>query len=162
TAFLPAFVATESRGGKDNARRLATAVARWLALLLAVLVVVAELALAIGHRSATSAYQLRLIELLALMTPYLLLICLAALAGAMLPAGRRFVWPALVPVLLDVWWLLAVGVTAVMVVGPERRIRWIAASLLVGGSLQLLLPLAVLWRSGWAPLAPDADARLGA
>jgi len=159
TAFLPEFVAAESKLGRDAARRLATAVATRLALLLAGLVVAAELMLAGLHRAAGSDYQHRLIELLALMTPYLLLICLAALAGAMLQAQRRFVWPALVPVLLNLWWLAAVGVTAMFIVDPERRIRWIAASLLVGGLLQLLLPTVVLWRSGWAALPADDDAR---
>ena len=61
------------------------------------LVVVGEVVLAVLHRSSNSGYQTRLVELLALMTPYLLLICLAALAGAILQAERRFIWPALVP-----------------------------------------------------------------
>ncbi|QDT54723.1 Lipid II flippase MurJ [Caulifigura coniformis] len=159
TAFLPEFVATESKSGPDAARRLATAVASRLALLLTGLVIAAEFVLAALHRAADSEYQIRLIELLALMTPYLLLICLAALAGAMLQAQRRFIWPALVPVLLNLWWLAAVAATAMLVVDPERRIRWIAASLLVGGLLQLLLPAAVLRRSGWGMLAADDDAR---
>lgn len=159
TAFLPAFVSTRTTAGPDSARRLATAVGRRLALLLTGIVVAAEVILALLHRSATTTYQHRLIELLALMTPYLLLICLAALASAMLQAQRRFVWPALVPALLNLWWLAAVGLTAALVVDPERRIRWIAASLLVGGLLQLLLPISVLWRGGWTPLAPDDEAR---
>ncbi|HVJ85680.1 MAG TPA: murein biosynthesis integral membrane protein MurJ [Caulifigura sp.] len=162
TAFLPAFVAADSQSGREAARRLATAVALRLALLLVVVVIGAEIALAIFYRSTDSAYQQRLIELLALMTPYLLLICLAALGSAMLQAQRRFLWPATVPVLLNLWWLAAVGMTAALVVDPERRIRWIAASLLIGGLLQLLLPTAVLFRSGWTPLAPDNEARQGA
>ena len=70
TAFLPAFVATEANSGKDSARRLATAVARRLAILLAIIVIVAEVALAGLHGIAASEYQRRLIELLASMTPY--------------------------------------------------------------------------------------------
>lgn len=162
TAFLPAFVAAEANSGKDSARRLATAVARRLAFLLAIIVIVAEVALAGLHEAAGSEYQRRLIELMALMTPYLLLICLAALAGAMLQAQRRFVWPALVPVLLNLWWLAAVGLTALFVVDPERRIRLIAIALVVGGFFQLLLPTAVLWRSGWTALAPDDEAQASA
>jgi putative peptidoglycan lipid II flippase len=83
TAFLPAFVESQANTGRDSARRLATAVARRLAVVLALLVIVVEIVLAGLHRGASSVYQLRLIELLSLMTPYLLLICLAALAGAM-------------------------------------------------------------------------------
>jgi putative peptidoglycan lipid II flippase len=162
TAFLPAFVATEANSGKDAARRLATAVARRLAILLVIIVVLTEVVLAELHGVAASPYQRRLIELLASMTPYLLLICLAALAGAMLQAQRRFVWPALVPVLLNLWWLLAVGLTAIFVTDPERRIRLIAVSLVVGGVFQLLLPYVVLWRSGWTTLPPDDEARAGA
>ena len=162
TAFLPAFLAAESRAGKDAARKLATAVGLRLAVLLVVVVISAEIGLAAMSRSVESVYQQRLIQLLAIMTPYLLLICLAALGSAMLQAQRRFLWPATVPVLLNLWWLAAVGMTAALVVDPERRIRWIAASLLVGGVLQLLLPTAVLFRSGWTPLAPDNEARLEA
>ncbi len=159
TAFLPAFVATRANRGDAAAKRLATAVARRLAGLLVLFVAVSEAGLAALHRAAQSSYQLRLIELLALMTPYLLLICLAALASAILQAQRRFVWPAFVPVLLNVWWLLAVGLTALLLVDPERRIRWIAASLLVGGLLQLLLPLGVLRSSGWTLQTPDDESR---
>ncbi len=155
TAFLPEFVDVKSNQGNEAARRLATAVQRRVAFILTVLVAGVESILFLAHQTSTSSYQLRLIELLALMTPYLLLICMAALASAMLQAHRRFVWPALVPVLLNLWWLAAVGLTAWLVIDSERRIRWIAASLLVGGLLQWLLPTAVLRRSGWAALAPD-------
>jgi putative peptidoglycan lipid II flippase len=65
-------------------------------------------------------------------------------------------------VLLNLWWLSAVGVIALLVADPERRIRLIALSLLVGGLFQLLLPTAVLVRSGWTPLTPDEEARAGA
>jgi putative peptidoglycan lipid II flippase len=162
TAFLPAFLLKEKSEGSSAARRLAGAVASRLAIALSGLIVVAELGLLAWHSITTSGYQQRLVELLALMTPYLGLICLAALAGAMLQAHRRFVWPALVPVLLNLWWLAAVAVVSLLVTDPERRIRWIAGSLLVGGGLQLALPAMVLARDRLGPLSADEPATAAA
>jgi len=48
-----------------------------------------------------------LCQLTATLLPYVILICLAAQLGAVLNALGRFVWPALVPVVLNVVWLAA-------------------------------------------------------
>jgi putative peptidoglycan lipid II flippase len=93
------------------------------------------------------------------LTPYLLLICLTALCGAVLQALRRFAWPAAVPALLNVWWLASVGAIAAIVSDPETRIRLVAAALVVGGALQLALPAMVLSRSGWGPCREYESAR---
>lgn len=160
TAFLPAYVA-EARSGPEASRSLTTAVFVRLLVILATIVTAAELLLlAARFALSPSEYQLRLIDLLAIMTPYLLLICLTALASAVLQAQRRFLWPAVVPVMLNGWWLAAVAVVTAVITDPESRIRWIAAALLIGGVLQLMVPVAALIRSGHGPVRdhrPAAD-----
>lgn len=159
TAFLPIFVAEEQQHGRDAARRLATAVFVRLFAILSVIVAAAEVVLLTIRQTADlTRYSLRLIDLLAIMSPYLLLICLAAMCSAILQAHRRFLWPALVPVLLNAVWLASVAATSVFVTDPEQRIRAIAAMLLVGGALQFCLPAAVLWREGFRPAADFARA----
>jgi putative peptidoglycan lipid II flippase len=136
TAFLPAFVHERQTHGDDAARRLATAVLLRLAIILAALVAIAEAGLWAFRTSGNlSPYSLRLVDLLAIMTPYLLLICLAALCSAMLQALGRFGWPAAIPAALNVWWLSAVVGVAIVVVDPERRIRLVAMALLIGGAM---------------------------
>ncbi|MBX3441411.1 MAG: murein biosynthesis integral membrane protein MurJ [Planctomyces sp.] len=152
TAFLPAFIAERDQRGAEAAQRLTTAVCVRLLVILSALVAAAELILAAARwlrPAPPAAYADRLLTLLAIMLPYLVLICLAALLSAVLQAQRRFGWPAALPALLNLWWLAATGLAAWWTTDGEQRIRWIAASLVIGGGLQLAAPALVLRRLGW-------------
>lgn len=154
-AFLPIFV-RELRSDDPHApRQLAAAMFYGLAAVLSAVVLVAELllltALAFGHLSA----NLRLLLILiAIQTPYLLCICLAAQLSAVLHSLRQFVWPALLPVCLNLVWLLGIAVAARLNVTPERQIKAVAVSVVVGGMCQLAIAIWATARQGY-PLRRD-------
>ncbi|NKN34497.1 murein biosynthesis integral membrane protein MurJ [Marichromatium bheemlicum] len=88
------------------------------------------------------------IELLRLTLPYVLLISLTALAGAILNSHERFAIPAFTPALLN----LAMVASAVLLAPHlERPIFALAWGVLLGGLAQLALQLPALARLGLLP-----------
>ncbi|MCA1809905.1 MAG: murein biosynthesis integral membrane protein MurJ [Lentisphaerae bacterium] len=155
SAFVPVFTESHEREGLRQVWCLA---ARLLNLLSATLLVLTLLGLALAggalHFWQMSARLQLIFDLLCIMLPYMLFICLAAFFSAMLNSLRRFALPAAVPVVLNLvmlaaLWLLCPRLPAT----GDLRMRVMAWSVLVAGLLQAALPLAVLWRRGFRPRA---------
>lgn len=162
SAFIPVFVETRSREGDQAAWTLG---ARISSLLLAVLTGLtllgwALLALLSVYLSGPMA-ELTL-DLLQIMLPYMIFICLAALAMSMLNAYRHFTVPAFAPCLLNVVWIVFLWGSWQFFpeAGEEARVTGLAWGILLAGALQLLIQVPVLRRFGyrlswnWAPRAP--------
>jgi putative peptidoglycan lipid II flippase len=165
SAFLPEFIRTQAEEGDDAARDLASAMFWSLGRLLLALVAAAELLLALVRFAAPlSPDATLLIDLLMLLTPYVLCICLAAQQSAVLHALRSFVWPALLPILLNLAWLAAIPVVFAATPDEVRRMQALCLVILAAGAGQLVAPLLVLARRGY-PLGvekPGARNRLRA
>jgi putative peptidoglycan lipid II flippase len=155
SAFLPIFVREMQAGDARASRRMATAVFVTLAAALLTIVAIAELLLAAVLISTNLSSDARLLlELLAILTPYLLFICLAALGSAVLHSLRHFTWPALLPVVLNLIWLAGTGLAPWLFTEPVHRIRFISACLVAAGVAQLGIAVGVLSRRGFT-FAPD-------
>ncbi len=87
--------------------------------------------------------------LAAMVLPYMILICLVALMGGMLNARYHFSCPALAPVMLNVFLIIA-GLWGTGLLGEDKsqKIFAVAAGVLVGGVAQLALVLVPLKRMG--------------
>jgi putative peptidoglycan lipid II flippase len=84
------------------------------------------------------------------MMPYAVLICLAALCGAMLNTFGHFSRPALSPVLLNIAIITAAWLGGLLYAGaPERQICVVALGVLAGGALQLAYQVPALRRRGF-------------
>jgi len=141
-AFLPIFVRELRSGDPAAARHLASAMFWGLAGVLAAIVIIAELGLLTLLAFADLSANLRLLlVLVAIQTPYLLCICLAAQLSAVLHSLRQFVWPALLPVCLNLVWLLGIGFAAMLQTTAAGRIQAVAVSVVIGGICQLALAL---------------------
>ncbi len=123
----------------------------WLAVLLAVLVVLGEVLCALiwlvwGDLPGVSL----LVGLSAAMMPYMLLICLAAQLAATLHALSHFSTPAFVPVVLNVCWLVGAWVVAPYFAPDKQAQAYVlAVSILVAGVFQVAVQLPVLRASGF-------------
>jgi putative peptidoglycan lipid II flippase len=89
--------------------------------------------------------------LTALMMPYCIVICLAAVCGAMLNTFGHFSRPALSPVLLNVAIIVATLLAAALTPQEQVRIYYVAIGVLIGGVMQLGLQLPALARRGFMP-----------
>ena len=164
TAFLPVFVGELQSGDPRAADRVGSAVFIALAGVLVVFVSIAEalIATALATLSLSSDARL-LLELLSILAPYLLLISLAAQVSAMLHSLKHFTWPALLPVVLNLVWLAAIGIAATSSESPVARIRMISLSVVIAGLLQLLVVIGALrargFRFAWASRSAGLQVR---
>jgi putative peptidoglycan lipid II flippase len=155
-AFIPVFSETQAKGSKEEARRLAGAVA---ARLLVILVLVTGLGIlfaplivkgiALGWKfKADRDKFLMAVTLTRLMFPYLLFIGLAALAMGMLNSLRSFLTPALSPVMLNI-----MTISAVVFLAPRmpQPIMGAAIGVVAGGLFQFLIQVPELRRQGMLP-----------
>ena len=150
TAFLPVFVAELRERGIHSAVRVTWAVFLTLGLFLSSMTLLINVLLwSMGWFIQLSPEAVLLRNLTIMLMPYVLLICLAAQLGAVLNALGKFLWPALVPLVLNVVWLF--GLWGIVPLWPDEisQIYVVAAFVLIGGSLQLLFPLGVLNLSGF-------------
>jgi len=85
----------------------------------------------------------------AVLLPYMIFVCLSALAGAVLHSRRHFLVPAASPVILNICWIVAVIVVAPLVSeNMHEQIFVVAAGIIVAGIIQLAMHLYTLHRAG--------------
>ncbi len=149
-AFIPVYSEAIESGDEELAQRLGRATLWLLVVILAGVVLVGEIIIAglswaFGDNPQTALTLL----LAAVVLPYVVLICLVALLGGMLNARYHFSCPALAPVLLNVFLIIA-GLWGTGLLGGElsRKIFAVCAAVLVGGVAQLLLVIVPLKRKG--------------
>ena len=150
TAFLPVFIEDLHSRGRESAARVTWAVFISLLSVLCIFIATTESLLwSIDWFITLSPRANLLRNLTAVLLPYVLLICLAAQIGAVLNALGRFLWPALVPVVLNMVWLIAMWKVVPLWSEEIDRIYATAVCVVVGGAMQLLFPLPALYLSGY-------------
>ncbi|MCA8988835.1 MAG: murein biosynthesis integral membrane protein MurJ, partial [Planctomycetaceae bacterium] len=149
TAFLPAYISARKQG-PEQAARLASGVLIILFSLLTGLILLGWCLLALLQASGwLGADGEHLIWMTAWLLPYVLLICLTAQYCALLHAENRFVIPALVPVLMNLVWIVAIWQIAPAYASSTGQLKVIIISILVGGVVQLIVPVISLWKLGF-------------
>jgi len=156
SAFVPTFSATLTRRGEEDARELANICFTLLTIVMALVtlagIVFSPLIIGImfpGFRAVAGKFELTVL-LNRLMFPYIFLISLVALCMGILNTIRHFFTPAISTVFLNIAMILS----ALLLRGFfQVPIAALACGVLIGGVLQLLLQLPVLWLKGF-PLRP--------
>lgn len=148
-AFLPALVRETELHGRDSAWRLASALFVVLAVVLVAVVGLGEVVLLTMRAFAESADAELLLGLAAVMAPYLIVICLAAQVAAVMHSMEHFTWPAFVSILLNGTWIAGILIVGPLIDSQTGRIYVIAAVVVLGGCLQLLVLMPVLFRLGF-------------
>ena len=150
-AFVPILAEYKNQQGEEAARTFVAYVSGLLTLVLAVVTVLGMLAApwviwATAPGFADSAEKFELTTALLRVTfPYILLISLASLAGAILNTWNRFAVPAFVPALLNLSMIVFTLFLTPYFDPPVMALAW---AVLVGGLLQLLYQLPHLKKIG--------------
>ena len=152
-AFIPIFKETDAKEGKAASWKAANAVLSGLVLILLalVLLVLGGLTLAL-HWPGFDGKTRLMLELLRVMFPYVLLICVAALFTGMLNSRGHFFIPALGSLLLN-----GVLISAVLWGAPRmglelhEQIFGVAIGVLVAGLVQAAFQWPLLRREGFRP-----------
>lgn len=155
-AFIRRFAATLDRDGPQEARELLGSVSGVLigGLALLVLVVVGGCLVVpadwIAPRASAGEEAARLLlRSSAILFPYVLLICLAAIYSGALNSLGSFALPAALPIVLNLFWLAGIGLAVSWRPNdPAGQATVVAWSLLAGGVVQLGLSAWALARRG--------------
>ncbi|NVN92272.1 MAG: murein biosynthesis integral membrane protein MurJ [Desulfuromonadales bacterium] len=153
SAFVPTFSQTLSQRGQVEARELTNTCFTLLTVVMAGVALVGILfsphiiALMFpGFRAVPGKYELTVL-LNRVMFPYIFFISLVALCMGILNTIRHFFTPAISTVFLNLSMILA----ALFLRGYfQAPITALAAGVLIGGLVQLLLQLPVLWSRGFS------------
>ncbi|MEW6305007.1 MAG: murein biosynthesis integral membrane protein MurJ [Verrucomicrobiota bacterium] len=150
-AFIPIFKDKEKNAGEAEMWRASNAVISGLlassALFIGLVMLVIAVVLAAGEFSDNTRLML---QLLGIMFPYLLLVCLAAVLIAMLNSRGLFFIPAMGGTMLNV-----VMIASVLWLAPrlgetlDKQIFGLAIGVLVAGVAQAAFQLPSLWRQGF-------------
>ena len=152
TAFLPTYIRELEQNGRESSWKLVTAVLFWLLVFCILMVAVGELLLILMSGIATPNSESQLLCWLAgLLLPYLILVCLAAQINATLHALNHFSIPALLPTILNLFWMAGIWLIAPFFSDADTKITVICVSILIGGLFQFLLPSLKLFQMGYRP-----------
>ncbi|WP_392553300.1 murein biosynthesis integral membrane protein MurJ [Orbus wheelerorum] len=150
-AFVPILAEYKSQQGEEAARTFVAYVAGLLTLVLAIVTAIGIVASPIiilitapGFTEPVEKFELASL-MLKITFPYILLISLASLAGAILNTWNRFSVPAFVPTFLN---LSMIGFTLFATPYFNPPILALAVAVVVGGVLQLLYQLPYLKKIG--------------
>ncbi|MFQ5861876.1 MAG: murein biosynthesis integral membrane protein MurJ [Candidatus Brocadiales bacterium] len=161
-AFVPIFTEYLEKRGERESWVLASVVATILGISLALAVILGEVVFYLLPKlTPISAKWQLVLDLLAVMFPYMPFICLAALVSAILNCLRHFLMPALSPVVLNVCWIMGLIFLAPALGDTQGvRIFGVALAVVIAGLVQLGMQLMVLRNRGhsvslvWEPSHP--------
>ncbi len=158
-AFVPTFSATLAHRGDEKARELANICFTLLTIIMAIITLAGILFSPVivglmfpGFKATPGKYELAIL-LNRLMFPYIFFISLVALCMGILNTLRHFFMPAISTVFLNISMILA----ALCLRGFfEAPITALAVGVLIGGCMQLIMQLPILWSKGF-PLTPNLN-----
>jgi putative peptidoglycan lipid II flippase len=151
-AFVPTFSATLSQRGEKDARELANICFTLLTIVMAAITLTGIIfspwivgVMFPGFKSVPGKFELTVL-LNRLMFPYIFCISLVALCMGILNTLRHFFTPAISTVFLNLSMIVAALLLRDFFDIP---ITALAAGVLIGGCIQLVMQLPVLWRMGF-------------
>ncbi|MDR5611879.1 MAG: murein biosynthesis integral membrane protein MurJ, partial [Arsenophonus sp.] len=150
-AFVPILAEYKNQQGDEATRTFIAYVSGLLTLILAIVTLAGILAVpwiiyitAPGFTDTPDKFDLT-VRLLRITFPYILLISLVSLAGAILNTWNRFSVPAFAPTLLNISMIISVLLLAPYCEPPIIALGW---GVFAGGILQLLYQLPYLQKIG--------------
>jgi putative peptidoglycan lipid II flippase len=156
-AFVPTFSSTFTKHGEEKARELANTCFTLLTIVMAAITLAGILLSPVivglmfpGFKAEPGKLELAVL-LNRLMFPYIFFISLVALCMGILNTLRHFFTPAISTVFLNISMILAAFCLRGFFEAP---ITALAVGVLIGGCIQLIMQLPVLWSKGF-PLRPN-------
>ena len=152
SAFIPTFATVLEKSGIQSAykffNRFCIKWAFYLSLTMLFMVVVSNALMSLG---AIPSRWTEAVKIFNFLLPYMVFICLAAIANGALNVLDRFFAAAVSPIIFNISIILCLGIGIALEAKPEVLIFWICIGVLIGGLLQLIIPLLDLNKHGWTP-----------
>ena len=150
SAFVPLFGETLEKEGKERACQFAMRVITLLVIVLGVVTAAGVLlSHPAGHLLPPDSRWVLPLPMMRIMLPYALLICVAALISGMLNTLGRFGVSSFTPFILNLVWILALGVCFFLPNDADLRLKVLCWSILLAGAMQILFQLPALASHGF-------------
>lgn len=145
-AFVPVFIDCLEKRSTNEAWRLARSLATIIIIILVGITVIGELSFFLIPRLTSLQPKWEIVfDLLVIMFPYVLFICLVALSMAILNSLKHFFVPALTPIVLNICWIIGVVVIAPIFGNNLQEMAiGVAIAILLSGFIQLSIQVPVL------------------
>ncbi len=159
SAFIPIFVQVEGRSSGEQLRAfVSNVISALFVILFSLMAFLFVLSFALPDRwilplfQGDAAKMGETLVLVRILIPYLVVSCIIAQFQGILNSRREFAVPAMAPVLLNIFWIVAVGAAALLV-SPEsgKRVYVISWGIILAGGVQLLLFVPSLRRHNLLP-----------
>ena len=151
-AFVPIFSRVLEGEGRPAAAALANRVLTLMTLVLGLITVVIMAGAYVASDTVDSEKASLVFRLLTIMMPYMLFICIVALAMAILNSLGHFLVPALTPVVLNLVWIGGLLIVCADADAPQVvQVRGLAWVILIAGIVQAVIQFPVLAREGIYP-----------
>lgn len=150
SALVPVLSGVMHREGQGAAFGFFSTVVRQMFLILLILTLGGVLLLRWLTQSADLSERWLLgAQLSVYLLPYLLFICLSAIFSAGLNVMGRFATAAAMPSVLNLCMIGSIGGALLCRQTPEAMVYWLCVGVLIGGAIQLLLPIVNFAGLGW-------------
>lgn len=149
-AFVPVFTEYLAKNSKKEAWELVKALGTVLLIILAGIVIIGESAFYIVPKAVDLEPKWEMVcDLLVIMFPYVIFICLVAFSMAILNSLEHFLFPTLAPIVGNVCWISGIIISAALFSDNLReRAFCIAFAILLAGFIQLGMQIPVLKKYG--------------
>lgn len=149
SSLIPVY-SEELKNNPDTSADLARTAATVIFVILAAIVVLGELGIWWYYQSHSLIPETQLkLKLIALMLPYMCLICTVAVLGGVLNAHRHFAMPAAAPIVLNIFIIGSMCVGGWLFKLPGQTLVFIMAiGILLAGVTQMLMQMIPLARHG--------------
>ena len=163
-AFIPRYTRL-SEESEEAAERYATLIVMSLAIVTTLLLVVGEAVVLGLYFTAHDEARRFSFGLIALLLPFMPMVCTTAIMGGMLQVRGRFLPLAASPILLSVCIIGAALLAISQSASPEQGAIWIGFATLLAGVLQIMWVIAELkrrtrWRFDTTPVRDEARATM--
>lgn len=153
SAVVPVFSHEYEGNGQQAAFRFLNQALTWVLVLLITLVILGSFTLfGISNFNGFEERWYIGFELGIILFPYMIFVCLAAIIAAALNVFERFAMGALSQVWLNLSMIFFLGVLgAYFGKTPMGQVYYLCVGVLVGGLVQVIVPVRTLLRMGWRP-----------
>lgn len=148
-SFIPVYN-EQLHKDKDSANKLASTVVSVVFLILLAIVAIGLIAVFIYYKFYSVHQSNRqMLELMSIMMPYTIMICVVAILAGILQSHKHFAAPAAAPIVLNIFIIGALAITGWLLgMEPTQQVYFIAISVVIAGFVQLGMQLVPLNKMG--------------
>lgn len=149
SSFIPIY-SSQLEKDPENARNIACTVVTAISVLLTAIVIIGEIVVAVWYLFFTNYESTNLtLQLTAIMLPYTIFICVAAILAGILNSHRHFAAPAAAPILLNLIIIAALFLGGIWAKeGDTLRVFITAIGVIIAGIAQLAIQIPALRANG--------------